>query len=195
MRLATRILASAVVGWVAVVALSNVSAAQPHQRVALPSGETPLSPEAFEKLKKLALSTGSKVLIAPGVKKVFSLPEAIRVETMQIGVEVEGERHFFAVRVGGGDDVFILVTGAQSAGARAGGVGGGGVGAGMGGAGGLARMNENNAYTYLTNSKLKLRGAALSVKGDQNVHHVVPTDAEPGFARALDIWARVAEGQ
>ncbi len=158
------------------------------QRVAQPAGE-PLSAEAFEKLKKLALASDSKILIPPGIKKEFGLSENQRIECKQIGVELDGEKHFFAVRTGNVDEVYLSVKGNEDAFGRAGRAGGN-----MGPT--SARYQSSIAtYVYKTNSQLKLRAAALSVEGDPNVHHVVPTDAEDGFQRELEIWARVAESQ
>jgi hypothetical protein len=158
------------------------------QGVAQPAGE-PLSAEAFAKLKKLALASESKVLIPPAIKKEFGLSENQRIECRQIGVEVDGEKHFFAVRTSGEDDVFLSMKGDEEAFARAGRT------TGNIGPGGAKYRGAVTVYTYKTNSKLKLRAAVVSVEGDPNVHHVVPTDAEPGFIHALEIWARVAESQ
>jgi hypothetical protein len=180
---------TALVGMVlCAAAFAFFPAAGAAQRVAQPAGE-PLSTDALEKLKKLALASESKVLIPPGIKKEFGLSENQRIECRQIGVEVDGEKHFFAVRTGGEDDVFLSMKGDEDAFARAGRT------TGSIGPNGARYAGKIAVYTFKTNSKLKLRGAALSIEGDPNVHHVVPTDAEAGFQHALEIWARVAESQ
>jgi hypothetical protein len=179
------VLSASIVLLAALVVLPSTAAAQ---RVAQPAGE-PLSAEAFEKLKKLALASDSKVLIPPGIKKEFGLSENQRIECRQIGVELDGEKHFFAVRTGGDDEVFLSVKAPEDAFARA------GRATGNIGPSSAKYRGSLTVYTYKTNSKLKLRGAAMSVEGDPNVHHVIPTDAEAGFVHALEIWARVAESQ
>jgi hypothetical protein len=125
----------------------------------------PIGAEALEKVKKFALASKSSILLSPGVKRAFGLSENQRVERRQIGVELGGQKHFLAARVGDFDDLVLTV-----------------------------QVDEKTTMNYFTNSKLKLRGVARSIKGDQFPHmELADGKSQADFEEALAVWAQLAE--
>lgn len=74
--------------------------------------EGPLTAVSFEKLKIRTLDERSTMIVPPSAVRALGLPQ-IRMEGKQLAVAVGTEKHFFIVRLGAFDDVFISVEDAK----------------------------------------------------------------------------------
>jgi hypothetical protein len=138
-----------------------------HSTLGQEASQSPLSAEAFQKLKQRALEDKKTIVMPPGARIALQLPETnSRVECKQLVAGDLTKKYFFIVLTDKNtDDVFFS-----------------------------QQDGNGNVRMYLTNSKLVLRNVATATP-DTKLRHVLNVPAEAGaFNDVLAIWAQVAAG-
>jgi len=138
----------------------------PLRTTAQDATQSPLTLDAFDKLKKKALEAKQTITIPPEAKSALRLQESAgKTECKQLVAGDSAHKYFFIVSTGKDDDVFLS-----------------------------EQQLDGSIRMFLTNSKLELRNV-VTAPPHQNLKSVANMQAMAGdFTKILQVWAQIAAG-